>query len=342
MLLEGVELAPRRQAPTRDNYANVGCSFAAAIKGGESFMLNWDDLRVFLAIARTRRLSAAAKSLGLDSTTVSRRLARLAISLDATLFEQYSGVHQLTERGIELLRYAETIEAAALSAQEISDSGPWLGGQLRISVPEGFGWLIAQHLHSFHEQYPHVTLDLVTSASGSGHLSPAKREAEIDLISMRPSRGPVTVRKLVSPTVQMFASKSYLAKHAPIRTLEDVVNHTLIGHVDHLLSSHELNYLAQLGLVAEPVLHSTSILVQYNLVASGAGIAMLPSFIGSQNPDLVVLLPDVVRQVRDLWMVVHQDMRKIPRVRAFVGWLLEFVDANRSLLVCEETARSSG
>lgn len=303
--------------------------------------MNWDDLRVFLAVARNRRLGAAAKSVGLDSTTVSRRLARLAKSLDATLFEQYSGVHQLTERGAELLRHAETIEAAALSAQEVSDAGRWLRGQLRVSIPEGFGWFIAKHLRGFHERYPQVAVDLVTSTSGRGHLSPSKREAEIDLTAMRPSRGPVTVRKLVSPTVQLFASKNYLEKHGSINTFEDLSNHTLVGHIDHLLFSPELNYLAELGLVVDPMLHSSSIIVQYNLVESGVGIAMLPTFIGAQNPDLVVLLPDQVRLVRDLWIVVHQDMRKIPRVRAFISWLLEFVEENRSLLICEKSGKLS-
>jgi DNA-binding transcriptional LysR family regulator len=302
--------------------------------------MNWDDLRVFLAVARNRSLSAAAKSVGLDSTTVSRRLARLAKSLNATLFEQYSGVHELTERGTELLRHAEAIEAAALSAQEVSDVGRWLGGRLRVSIPEGFGWFIGKHMRSFHERYPHVAVDLVTSTSGKGHLSPSKREAEIDLISTRPSRGPVTVRRLFTPTVQLFASKNYLAQHGPINSLGDVVNHTLIGYIDNLLFSEELNYLAQLRLAAEPILKSSSIIVQYSLVASGAGIAMLPTFIGAQDPDLLVLLPDQVRQTHDLWMVVHQDTRKIPRVRAFIGWLLEVIEENRSLLTSEEGTKS--
>jgi DNA-binding transcriptional LysR family regulator len=300
--------------------------------------MNWDDLRVFLAVARNRSLNAAAKSVGLDSTTISRRLARLAKSLNATLFEQYSGVHKLTERGAELLRHAEIIEAAALSAQEVSDVGRWLGGRIRVSIPEGFGWFIAKYLHSFHERYPHVAVDLVTSAGGKGHLSPSKREAEIDLISMRPSRGPVTVRRLFNPTVQLFASKDYLAQHDPVNALDDLVHHTLIGYVDNLLFSDELNYLGRLSLVVEPALKSSSIIVQYNLVASGAGIAMLPTFIGAQDPQLVVVLPDRVRQTHDLWMVVHQDTKKIPRVRVFISWLLEIIEAHRSLLTCAEIA----
>jgi DNA-binding transcriptional LysR family regulator len=298
--------------------------------------MNWDDLRVFLAVARNRRLSSAAKSVGLDSTTVSRRLARLEKSLDATLFEQYSGVHQLTERGSELLQHAEAIEAAALSAQEAADVGQSLGGRLRVSIPEGFAWLVSQELHTFHKRHPQVAIDFVVATSGRGHLSPSKREAEIDLTALRPARGPVTVRRLVSPTTQLYASKGYLQEHGPIDSLADLANHTLVGHIDDLLLTPELNYLAEIGTVEEPILHSSSILVQYNLVASGAGIAMLPNFIAAQSSDLQVLLPEHVRLVRHLWMVVHQDMRRIPRVRAFTNWLLEVIQAKQSLLVCED------
>jgi DNA-binding transcriptional LysR family regulator len=298
--------------------------------------MNWDDLRVFLAVARSRRLSAAARSVGLDSTTVSRRLARLEKSLNTTLFEQYSGVHQLTERGSELLQHAEAIEAAALSAQESADVGHALGGRLRVSIPEGFASLISRELHTFHQRYPQVMIDFVIATSGRGHLSPSKREAEIDLTAVRPSRGPVTVRRLVSPTTQLFASKAYLEKHGTIASLADLADRTLIGHIDELLLAPELNYLAEIGVMAEPILHSSSILVQYNLTVSGAGIAMLPNFIAAQCPDLQVLLPEDIRLVRHLWMVTHQDMRRIPRVRAFTSWLLEIVEAKQSLLVCPD------
>ena len=156
--------------------------------------MNWDDLRIFLAVARGRTLSAAGRRLGLDATTVARRLARLEAETGRSLFEVTPAGHIPTARGQELLGHVQAMESAAIACKEGAHGAQSAGGTVRVSVAEGFGTsVIAPHLHEFADAHPGIGVELVAS---SGFLNLSRREA--DLAVMLAGQGPRGLRALLA------------------------------------------------------------------------------------------------------------------------------------------------
>lgn len=284
--------------------------------------MKWDDLRIFLAVARTGQIARAGTQLAIDPTTVSRRLRALEESLGATLFEQHSGGQRLTAAGENLVAPAEAIErsVSTIAIGNIAASGP--SGLVRVGTPEGFGtWLIAHHLGEFGRSYPSITVELVATR---GVLNPTRREADAAILLARPHRGPLICRKLTDYDLGLYATPAYLARMPRIAGTGDLHDHTLIGYIPDLLYSPELNYLDEITPNLSARLRSSSINAQYRLSASGAGIAVLPRFIADRDQALVRVLPDLTIR-RSFWLVTHKDTRDLPRVRLFTDWLVASV-----------------
>lgn len=293
--------------------------------------MNWDDLRIFIAVARAQKLAVAAKSLGLDATTVSRRLDRLAAGLGTTLFEPTPAGYLLTARGMQLLRHAETIEHEALAARgEVAGERGLLSGTIRISVAEGFGtWIVARHLRHFHKANPDIVVELIAS---SGFLNPSKREADVAVMLARPKAGPLISRRLTDYRLRLYATRAYLDATPPLNAAADLNRHVLIGYVPDIVYSPALDYLAEVRPGGAPDIRSSSINAQHALTASDAGICILPRFIGDQDSRLVPVLPEI-EITRSFWLVVHKDVRQLARVAVFVDWLVALVEAQRDILM---------
>lgn len=283
-------------------------------------MFDWDDLKVFLAVARSRRISPAARALGVEATTVSRRLARLSSTIGVELFETSGGERSLTEQGRALMRHAEQVESAALAAAEDMTGTPGgLSGHVRLSVAEGFGtWVLAPDLAAFHVDNPGIRLDIVTA---SGFLNPSKREADMAVMLGRPQRGRLTVKRLGDYRLHLYATSDYLAKAGVPTTRGALKDHRLIGYIPDLIFSPELDYLDDIEPGLEPHLRSTSINVQYRMIASGAGIGVLPAFIGRTDARLVPILEHDVELIRSFWLVTHSDLTSLARIGAVQNWL---------------------
>jgi DNA-binding transcriptional LysR family regulator len=282
-------------------------------------MFDWDDLRLFLAVARARRLAPAARTLALDPTTIGRRLTRLSEALDAPLFETVGGERRLTARGEALFAHAERVERAALAALgDVSGDSSRLSGLVRLSVAEGFATaILAPALPAFHAEHPAIRLDLVTA---SGFLNPSKREADMAVMLARPRKGRLVAAKLGDYRLRLYAAPAYLGRQGAPARREDLSGHSLIGYVPEFLYTPELDYLDEVSPGLEPAIRSTSINVQHQLIASGAGIGVLPSFIGGRDAGLVAVLPEVAVQ-RAYWLVTHGDLRRLARIEAVGRWL---------------------
>lgn len=283
-------------------------------------MFDWDDLRIFLAVARARRIAPAARRLGVDATTIGRRLARLAAALDAPLFEGAGHERRLTAQGAALLRHAEAAESAALGAlEEVTGERRALAGQVRLSVAEGFGTrVLAPQVAAFHARHPQIGLDIVTA---SGFLNPSKREADMAVMLARPQRGRLTVRRLGDYRLRLYAARDYVARHGAPARRADLRDHPLIGYVPEFNLSPELDYLDEVEAGLEAHLRSTSINVQQVMVAEGAGIGILPDFMAAADARLMPLLADELAITRSFWLVVHADLRLLPRMEAVARWL---------------------
>ena len=294
---------------------------------------DWNDYQSFLAVARGRKLASAAAALGVDATTVSRRLRRLEARLETTLFEQTREGQQLTEAGERLLSSVEAMARAADGISHEDRSSKGLSGTLRVSVSEGFGsWFLARHLHEFTRAHPHLTVDLVAS---SGFLSPSKREADVAIVLSRPRAGPLIARKLSDYALRLYASPAYLAGKPQPRTPADLAHgHDLVGYVPDLLYAPELRYLNEICPDEElhPALRSSSINAQHALIASGAGIGVLPCFIGDADTRLAPVFPERLI-IRSFWLVMHKDNYSLARIEGWKEWLLDCVKRHQAVLL---------
>lgn len=291
---------------------------------------DWSDLQAFLAIARTGWIGRAAKAMGVDGTTIGRRLRRLEVRLGTTLFEQTREGQILTEAGEALLSHVEAMALAASNIGEDNVTGG-LAGTLRISVAEGFGsWFLSRFLPDFSATHPGLTIDLVAS---SGFLSPSKREADIAVTLSRPKAGPLIARKLSDYALCLYASPIYLARAGtPAHAANLADGHRLIGYIPDLIYAPELGYLDEVGTGLEVALRSSSINAQHQLIAAGGGIGVLPCFIGDGDPLLVRILPER-RIIRSFWLTRHKDTANLARVRTFTAWLVDCAQQHRQALL---------
>lgn len=288
---------------------------------------DWNDLRIFLAIARGGQIARAARALSLDPTTIGRRLRKLEGDLGQRLFEQTRDGQSLTQAGERLLAQVEAMQAAAEAIREPGGTSG-LSGTLRISVSEGFGTgYLSPRIADFAARHPGLTIDL---AANSGFLSPSKRETDIAILLARPRAGQVVASRLTDYTLGFYASADYLTAEGQPRDLAAVGACTLVGYVPDLLYAPELRYLDGLGEALTARIRSTSINAQAQAIRAGAGIGILPRFIGDADPQLRRIVADVAIR-RSFWLVTHRDNQRLSRIEAFKRWIAERVEADRTL-----------
>ena len=298
---------------------------------------DWDDLRFFLAVARSGRLTAAARRLGADHATVSRRITSLEESLKAKLFERRPQGYALTGHGEQLLAKAESMETEALAIQsEIGGADMALSGTVRIGAPDGFGsTFLASRFAGLAKAYPGLELQLIAMPR---LLSLSKREADVAITLAPPKEGKVVARKLCDYRLGLYAAQDYLDANPPITAAEDLFGHRIVGYIDDLIFTPELDYLDEVAKGLRAHIQSSSVLAQMNAVAAGAGIGVIHHFMAIDEPRLVPVLPESVSITRSFWLLVHADLKDVARVRAVVDFIVRESKANRALLMGELAA----
>ncbi len=295
-------------------------------------MLDWDGLRYFLEVARAQRVSAAAVRLGVQHTTVSRRIHALEDELGAVLFNKSKSTgFTLTEEGTRFFAYAEQIESTLLSAREdVSGQSQTLSGHLRVGSTEGFGnYVLAPLMTDFQRRFPAITLDIMPVPR---FISLSKREADIVISLERPQRGPYLCTKLVDYSLKLYGAADYLDHHPAIQCKADLADHTFIGYVEELLFSDRLRYLEDIVAADRVTFKSTSVIAQYHAALQGQSLAILPCFMASQDPRLITILEQEIRLTRSFWMYCHEDLRQSRRVMALWDFLKKTVQLNEPLL----------
>lgn len=295
-------------------------------------MLDWDGIRYFLEVARTQRVSAAASRLGVQHTTVSRRIHTLEQELKTILFNKSKATgFTLTEEGARFFTYAEQIEGTLLSAREdVSGQSQTLSGHLRVGSTEGFGnYVLAPLMTDFQRRFPAITLDIMPVPR---FISLSKREADIAISLERPQRGPYLCTKLIDYSLKLYGTTDYMASHPAIRTMADLADHTFIGYVEELLFSDRLRYLEDIVVTNRVIFKSTSVIAQYHAALQGRSLAILPCFMAAQDPRLQAVLEQDITLTRSFWMYCHEDLRQSKRVMALWDFLKESVQLNEPLL----------
>ena len=273
---------------------------------------NWDDMRLFLAVARERSLSAAGKALRLDPATVGRRIQRFETALQATLFVKSPQGYALTEAGTQLRDRAEIAERAMRSAvADLPAQSDQLKGQVRIGAPDGVAnFLLPQVCSRIVAENPELDIQVVALPRV---FNLSKREADMAIAVSAPTAGRLMVQKIVDYQLHLAAAETYLAAHPPINAPEDLSNHRMIGYIPDMIFDRELDYLADLGITRVP-LASNSVSVQLNFIRQGAGLGVAHDFALPSASGVRRVLPDQIEINRAFYMIRHEDDRRNTRL----------------------------
>ena len=293
-------------------------------------MLDWDDLRYFLAIHRAGTLAKAAAELSINATTVGRRLTNLEERVEARLFDRTPDGYVLTLTGRDLLPRAERMEAEALGvARAITGRDQRPVGSVRLSATEMIVTrFIAPHLARFRERYPELTLELECT---NRVVSLGRREADVALRLARPREDDVVTRRLASVPVALYAAHRYLERcGAPTDPERSLAGHSVILFADSRAFALENDWMAQRLDGAQLALRSDSVSSIYSAAVHGVGIALLPSAVADLDGRLVRLETDTAPEPRVIWQAVHRDLQRSARVRAVLEFLSEVLSATHT------------
>lgn len=280
---------------------------------------HWDDLRIFLAVARNESISGAGRVLKLDPATVGRRIQRLEDMLGAALFIKSPQGYALSDDGQRLLSHAERAEQSVLQAgEEIRGQTGQLTGQVRIGAPDGSAnYLLPQVCARIAEQNPGLELQIVALPRV---INLSKREADMAITVSQPVTGRLTVQKITDYRLHLAANRKYLEDSKKINSLEDLRDHRIVGYIPDMIFDKELDYLAETE--AEQVdIASNSVSVQINLIRHGAGVGIVHDFAMPFAPELTQILADQLSLTRTFYLIRHVDDRKVERLNRIAAAL---------------------
>lgn len=284
-------------------------------------MADWDDLRVFLAVARAESLSRAGRMLKIDPATVGRRIARLEDAFGARLFAKSPLGYVLTDHGQRLLPHAERAEQATTAAEEELRGGTGaLSGQVRIGAPDGCAnYLLPQVVAEICDANPGLEVQIVALPRV---FNLSKREADLAIAVSPPAAGRLTVQKVTDYHLHLAASRDYLSRSGAIATRADLGGRRIVGYIPDMIFDKELDYLAEIGAETVP-LASNSVSVQLNWLRHGAGLGIVHDFAMPSAPELVKVLPAEIRLTRAFWLIRHADDRRVERLNRFADLLVQ-------------------
>lgn len=283
-------------------------------------MLIWDDYRLVLAIARSSGLPGAAEALGVALSTVFRRLERVEQSLEVRLFDRAKGLYHPTDAGRELIHAAERMEQEALAADRaITGRDQQLEGSLKITSTESISAsFLACHIPSFRKQYPGLTVEIIAS---DRILSLADREADIALRPRRPQQESLVGRKIGDLRWGIFTASANKDRYSNITKLSDLAGLEIIGWRGSPAAHDTMLWLSRKIDPLNIVYQSSSLLTNAALTTSGEALAPLPYRVGNFWPDLIPILSPIDEAMGELWLVIHQDLRRNARVRALADFI---------------------
>lgn len=293
--------------------------------------MNWDDARLFLAVARTGQILAASKRLGVNHATLSRRVSALEAALATRLLIRRTNGCELTAEGETFFHAAERMETEMLAAQsKVGRIDAAISGTVRIGAPDGFGVsFLAPRLGALTAQYPDLKIQLVPVPRS---FSLSRREADIAITLERPTEGRLVSAKLTDYSLGLYASKKYLEQMPTPKAIDDLKDHKRIGYVEDLIYTASLSYTDEIMRNWDASFEISSAIGQTEAVRSGAGIGILHNYIARQYPELVRILPTSTIQ-RAYWTTWHESARELLRVKTVVDWLQNQVRLDRAIFI---------
>lgn len=296
---------------------------------------DWNALKAFLAVARAGRLTTAAGQLGIDHSTLSRRISELEAALGGRLFERRVTGYTLTPQGERLLASAQPIESLALAAMnDIAGSAMRAAGTVRIGAPDGFGSMfLARRLGRLNDENPDLLVELVTRPWS---FSLANREADIAITMAQPREGKLHSRKLTDYSIGLFGSKKYVAKHGAPKNPGELKDRRLIGFMNEFVREHghEYNSLVPRGLQFS--LFASNVVSQLEMAVADLGFCFLPCYMAAMDNRLQRVLKQHLSLTRTFWLVLHSDTRDLGRIRTTSEFIVREVKASRALFMPQD------
>jgi DNA-binding transcriptional LysR family regulator len=280
-------------------------------------MFAWDDLRFVLAIARNGNLREAAVALGVNHSTMFRRLNALERSLNTKLFERIASGYRPTESGDRLLAAAERMETEVLTLdREVTGRDTRLTGNLRLTASEtlAFGAL-APEIARFHQRHPGIVIELLVD---NRVLDLSRREADVALRAMRPAQGDLFGRKLTDIRWCFYGSTGYLGTHKAPRRLQDIGRHKLIGWGEAMQPTKAAAWLSKHVPTSSICYRTGSPVNQFLAAKAGMGLALLPCYLGDGDRALIRVLSPLPDLRTELWLVTHRSLKETARIRSFM------------------------
>lgn len=295
-------------------------------------MFDWNDLRFLLAVAETGSTLAAARALGVNQSTVQRRLAELEARLGQRLVERQPSGYHLTDLGAAVLPQARAVAQAIDGfAQAVQDAGRALGGVVRVTCPEPIAFRLTKSgiLDRFHAAHPGLRVEFVLADK---YVDLSKGEADVALRSGDTDDDVLVGRKIADSLWAIYASQDYVAAHGAPATIADLTRHPLIGFEETMTRHRAVTWLREVAPNASYAARNTSVLGLIYAAKASVGVAPLPMALGDAEPDLIRVIGPVPELTRAWRILAHPDQRHTPRVEAFFAFILTETEALRPIL----------
>ncbi|MBT1517377.1 LysR family transcriptional regulator [Bradyrhizobium sp. SRL28] len=290
--------------------------------------MDWEQVRIFLEVARAGQILKAAKHLRLNHATVARQLTALEKGLNVKLLERRTSGSTLTAAGEALVAAAERAESEFLKVGgSIGRANEAITGTVRVGAPDGLGnYFLADRLGALAARHPGLVIQLVPLPRT---FSLSRREADVAITLEPPKQGRLILSKLTNYTLSVYAAESYLSREGSIGSQSELAGRLFVTHVEDFVYSRALDYASALGRLMSRRYECGSVVAQMEAVRSGHGIGVLHDYAARRYPELRRLLPDV-RFVRSYWLTSHPDTHETRRVQEVHRFIVASVKAVRS------------
>lgn len=288
--------------------------------------MNWNDLRYFVELARQKRMLHVGRKLGVDHTTVARRIEQLEKDLGCKLFESAPDGYRLTDAGARLANHAELVETTVdLITEEVAGESTTVSGTVRLGTPEGLGThFLAPRLGPLFDANPDLQIEMLSLPRFP---SLASREADIIISLSQPENSRCVAARLTDFSYGLFVTPEYLEKHGPITHRDQLRSHPLIGYVADYLPSPLLDYMDDLQPEGGGLrFSSTGMLAQMEACKAGYGIAVLSHYLAI-GTNFIEILPGEFRWDRSFWLMALSDSFKLRRVRMVWDYIRQVIEA---------------
>lgn len=285
--------------------------------------MDWDDLRIFLAVASAGSLAGGARRARVSQATTWRRIHSLEAALEATLFERKPTGYVLTPVGSTLLEAVSGVQRTIEVAQgRLADQPEALAGEVRVAAPEFVGLMLARRLPELARRHPRLVVELLTGSPAAGLLV---RDVDVAIRAERMLSGGFALERTFRVPFGLYASPAYLRRHGAPRAIDDLKGHSLIGFDHSMAHVAPKPWLRAGGRGAAVVFRSNSPHARLIAARAGLGLAMLPEPLVEGTPGLRLVLPSREVGDLDLMVFVNAELRREPRVTAVRDFLAEIL-----------------